>query len=369
MALYRFILTPLGKLYFGGEKSPFKEEYYLKTRLFPQQTGLLGFLRHQILIRSGEIEKRNKTRWKELIGEESFNAQPSQTFGIIQRLSPLSIYFKAQKKELFFYRNPNELQPLQISEGITVDYGEGQSPRNDIIHFHTTNGTHYSPKNEAHFRETLSDFNGTTTTIQTNDVPLKKSNAVFQKSVKVGITKNYAGDPQQESFFKIEYFQMNTGYAYSFLAEIDDCPEINQWQGTSFVQLGGDTSNFRLDVEPIGINDWYDNSTNNGNVFILLSDAMAVNSVYEHCSSVIADTLTFRNLKTAVKDQHFTKRPVRKWYDKNKSFDAYEGRILLKRGSILIADQNKENLLEQALDYPAFYKIGYNYFKRFNQLP
>ena len=69
---YRFILTPLDKIFFGGEKSPFKEEYFQYSRQLPQQTSILGFLRYEILKRTNAINDPSKKDWHNFIGEAIF---------------------------------------------------------------------------------------------------------------------------------------------------------------------------------------------------------------------------------------------------------------------------------------------------------
>ena len=65
-------LTPHDKFFFGGEKNFGQKEkkdddtsitnYFVKSNYFPQQTGVLGFVRHQLLLQCNDekIFKDNK---------------------------------------------------------------------------------------------------------------------------------------------------------------------------------------------------------------------------------------------------------------------------------------------------------------------
>ena len=112
-------LTPHDKFFFGGEKSFGQKEddkkqntnYFVKSNYFPQQTGVLGFVRHQLLLQcnNDKIFKDNriqdKSKADQLIGKQSFRINEAFEFGAIQCISPVFIcknksnyYFPANKE-------------------------------------------------------------------------------------------------------------------------------------------------------------------------------------------------------------------------------------------------------------------------------
>ncbi len=102
--ILKISLRPLDKFFFGGEGS-FREDdkddsrrstYLLHSRYFPQQTGVLGLVRNQLLLQSGLLEsnasrmsKGNRHKAKMLIGPQNFVKEKTDDFGVIQRISPV----------------------------------------------------------------------------------------------------------------------------------------------------------------------------------------------------------------------------------------------------------------------------------------
>jgi hypothetical protein len=357
--IYRFILTPLDRIFFGGEKTPFEQdEYFLHSRYFPQQTGLLGMVRYFILQKSGLLNG-NKVKWDALIGPASFSGDPNQGFGLIERLSPLSI-FSQDEKDWYFMRDTRNLHLEDAPSHVRVALGETPGYRDNIGYLRG-----YNPKANSQLAEVLSDLQGHIIPVlaQTpvlNRTPSGQYPGVFFQDVKPGITKNYAGDPKEDGYFKLMYYKMAPGYSYSFKAQIKESPDGIPWEGSSFIRMGGDSSFYRLEVQKT--TNW-EVSTGQGTIFHLLSDAITSNSIYDLCKHWAADTLLFRNMKTTSQDTHYNKRPSWDGVRRGATFGA---RRLLRRGSILAALPGREEDLKKALKSPAFETIGYNHFIRTN---
>lgn len=361
---YRFILTPLDRVFFGGEKTPFEQnEYYLHSGYFPQQTGLLGLLRYFILQKSGLLGGPQSS-WAGYIGPESFSGQPRQQFGLVEGLSPLSIY-SPEGKDLYFQRSVRGLKAAEAPAGVQVSFGEEAGARQDLSYF-----SGYNPKSEEHLNEYLSGLQGDELPVFTKEeedpaTGLKRpkpGSGVFTKDVKPGITKNYAGETKEEGYFKLVYYRMARGYAYSFKARLQDSPDGIAWEGTSFIRMGGDASHYRLEVRRDG---GWENGAGSGSTFYLLSDAAVDNTIYGYCRLWAAGAISFRNLKTSTGDKSFDKRPS---WDGVRHGATYEGRRLLQRGSILVASPGQEEALAGALKNEVFEKIGYNHFIRTENL-
>ena len=118
MATYQFILTPLDKFYFGKERHPIRPSYYMESNPFPQQTGILGLVRHFLLLSTGKIS--DKEKWDDLIGDKSFNGTADQKFGKIINVYPAFIY-SDKKKVLFPVKELDKLF-YTINNGVKVSY-------------------------------------------------------------------------------------------------------------------------------------------------------------------------------------------------------------------------------------------------------
>jgi CRISPR type III-B/RAMP module-associated protein Cmr3 len=376
---YRFILTPLDKIFFGGEKSPFKEEYFQYSRQLPQQTTILGFLRYEILKRTSALNDPLKEKWSSLIGDNSFNST-SQNFGSIKKISPVSVYSTIQKSDLFLFRNPCQLRPVSLPS-VKINFGENDSQYLGFNYFEKKDNQgkiiRYDPKNHSHFGEVYTDFanyykladcNKDETVFENHglDIPCKNE-GVFYKDIRPGITKNYSGDPKDESYYKMHNWRMMPDYAYSFIAQFDDQFVFSQWKEPSIVRFGGDSSLFRLQV----VDGTWPDLQSEGNVLVLISDGYVNNSIYDFCNVIVSETIPFRNLKTSISDKVFTKRPVLKWHREpgGDGRNTDPAKVLLKRGSILVAKENKIKELEKEFENDAFKNIGYNYYKNLKEIP
>ena len=111
MTTYRIDLLPLGHFFFAQEliaELGNKSNYYQQSALFPQQTTLLGMLRHQLLLQHNLIplySGTNSQHAPDIIGNGSFlvaNPTGSNSFGHIKSISPC---FLSNSEELFLLRN------------------------------------------------------------------------------------------------------------------------------------------------------------------------------------------------------------------------------------------------------------------------
>lgn len=155
-------------------------------------------------------------------------------------------------------------------------------------------------------------------------------------------------------------------YAYSFKAIINPHKEKIDWEGSSIVTFGGESSKYLLEVK--SNETWSDVPTNIEDIIVLTSDACVSDNIYSSCHFAVSEGVNFRNLKTTNNDKNYTKRPVLKWYREpgRSGRNTEPAQVLMKKGSILFI-KDKDKFLK-AINYPAFQKIGYNYFKTFKNL-
>lgn len=350
---YRFTLKPLNRIFFGGEKSPFKEEYYQHSKMMPQQTTVLGLLRYEILRRAKVLS--DKSNWKALIGESSFDANTEeQDFGLIKRLSPVSVF--NNKRDLFLIRDTCCFKRYKTS--IRCNWGENKEvSEGEYYYFSKKSGDKdqlFDSKDYSQFGEIFTDL---TTDFKISCMCEKNADSlspdlksgIFYQKENVGITKNYQGISNDKAFYKIEYLYMAPDYAYSFFAELKEHENID-WKKSHIVHFGGDSCLFLMEAKE----ETFPVYQQEGNGMVLLSDSYVSDEIYQHCETAISNTILFRNLQTKNTDNSYHKRTILSNPDRAK--------VLLKKGSILMLKKGKRKDVEKLFKLPQFQKIGYNVY-------
>ncbi|MDZ4751169.1 MAG: type III-B CRISPR module-associated Cmr3 family protein [Flavobacteriales bacterium] len=371
----RFILKPLDTIFFGDEKSFFKQAYHQHSRMLPQQTGVLGFLRYEAL-RRADLLGKNHALWTSLIGSKSFDGS-SQSFGVIKSISALSIY--TDTVDLFPLRNSCELPEKPVA--VTTNFGDGSAQWQSLALFEDAASNRYDPKKTEHFALCFSDYLGNTFDAECKgadhhieahgfDKPDWTKSGIFWKDARPGITKSYAGIPNDAGFFHTEFWRMNPEFAFSFVAKIEESDKLKfyAWEEPAVVRFGGDRSLYKMSIDLH--NSSRPATKRTGNVFVLLSDALVSNSIYDHCTSAVSETQHFRSVRTESKaGEKWNKRPT-EWKGSKQGI-ASPAKTLIKHGSILIAkDDDAAIEIEEALKKEkAYCNIGYNQFQRLEKLP
>ena len=114
MNKYLVTLKPLTPFFFGGENTfgDGKINYFARSNYLPQQTTILGMIRHQLLIQNNLIGTDPETEnWESLIGAQSFQRNNDgfvSKFGAIQNISPVFLtngkdHFTTQSLDWAFY--------------------------------------------------------------------------------------------------------------------------------------------------------------------------------------------------------------------------------------------------------------------------
>jgi CRISPR-associated protein Cmr3 len=376
---YLIKLTPLDTFFFGGE-STFGEglaaNYLAKSNLFPQQTALLGVLRHQLLIQHNCINGSDADKIA-LIGAKSFSteAESVNTYGKIACISPV---FMTNEGNNYFVRSREFVTigdgnvatltlKMEVSNCKTSLNGKERTSKSDAPWFETDEKDKYgknkvfSPKNP--FAEQL---------VSKDKKPIEIDD-VFKKSEKVGITKYKDGRPQTGGlgeadnglgFYKQTSYRLQRGWSFAFFAILNDETSLV----SSLVQFGGENRPFRMEVEPLDtaadlsdFEDLYQDAKKPSCAFdriVLLSDAYLPSSVYDDCVFANTDIVNFRNIKTTVAVKNYASMGTEAG---DKPYKATEKRNLLSRGSVLYT--KNATVIEELLKKSPFHIIGYNYYK------
>jgi len=350
----KITLRPLDKFFFGGENFFDADDgvfYFQKSRDFPQQTTLLGLMRHQILLQNGLMDSKGKIdptknadTW---IGKQSFDVNVSN-FGKIKRLSPT-----------FITKNGVELQPNwgAKQKNKSVDdfnfgntfkasfHGEVEQDITLISNYTEKQGIEYGFKNSEgktfNYGEVYCDK-------EAPQIGIDK-----QSRTKKGPNGETMSDDDAKGFYKFKYCRLNKDFAFAFYIEIDEGVKLND----TIITMGKERCAFGMKVEdgnpPFTMPQRP--SLQAGSKIVLLSDTYVNSEIYDHCDLIISDTISFKNMKTNTSTANYADKPS--WSDRLN---------LLKRGTVLqLSKSANPKKVQTLLDQAHFQKIGYNYYTNY----
>ncbi len=380
---FQIRLTPCGTFFFGGERSlsgTGNDNYYVKSRHFPQQTSVLGLLRMQLLASAGLLAEPHtgkkipdENAAQALIGNTGFQAGNTNSFGAIEGISPIML---AQGDALFapmlFSANMNFAQKMNGRFVSALD--EKHVKANNYLPSFQIDGTDFDPKKEP--PEKLFGTHG--------NAPVQFSD-VFEERVSVGITKNkkhfpflYSNDKikpseeaEMEGFFKQVSYRLKKGWSFVFVAwlEQEAGAKLSEFSKSNpVVWFGGERSAFNCQVDKMEIvldlAPGFPGSDNEMIKVVLLSDAWAdPGSIYQHCLFAHTKAQEFRHLISSVsKTENYYQRG--KNAADNTSLGRSDKHHLFQRGSVFHCESKAQaDALSSLLSSPQdFRRIGYNAF-------
>lgn len=379
---YKVTLTPLNRFYFGGETSFLIEgeefdnsnsSYIIASACFPQQTSLLGMLRFLILSNNSDIfangKISDKAKAEERIGKRSFAIGGDQDFGKIERLSPCFLQIMTKKGDQsvssLFYPAPADI-------AFSIDFIEAQ--RKIILdtvvgNFLFVNGSKVGKMPVI----TGYDAKKGVTRRYVGESGVLKEADIFKEDVRIGIRRNNkTGKTEENAFYKQIFYRFadhinGEKVEVSFTFEVV-LKEENVIPPEAIVELGGDSSKFRLKAELIGEAEdgqefamnlpplyWGNNKCSCFSKVVLLSDAYMERP---DCLFDISETKPFRFLKTDVNiTEHYNA------FGKSKAFPSKSGKCnLYQNGSVFyFNNKNQQDDFERKIKAcPEFARIGYN---------
>jgi len=360
---YLIKFKPLGAFYFGGEQtfgSDAEANYFVKSNYFPQQTGILGLLRYELLLQNGLLNvgksKKLSPDAKDLIGETSFHLNGSNTlidFKAIKALSPLFI-LNGDNQNLL-------AAPFDVRfDNVYETYTLSQLPESKTnLKIQAVGLTYIKNEKIRHF----SEKDGIKHQFINENKDLFQLHDIFIENQKIGIHK--AG--VDESFYKQTKLLMKEEFAFACYVTLDVPPDKNFGSNTIF--MGGDKSAFEMIVEEVpkmkapSFNELVFNTSNDIKKLILTSHAYVNKSIYEHCVFAITEQQSFRFLQTTVAD---TDAYYNLSKDKSKKSAPFKSEQfnLLKAGSVFYyKDKQLQGLKNELNKHPQFKQIGYNYYQ------
>jgi CRISPR-associated protein Cmr3 len=387
---YKIDLKPMDVFFFGGEQHFGEGEeanYFVRSNYFPQQSGVLGMLRHQLLIQNDCIPVKGKEALAaKLIGDESYNILGSSiTFGAIKNISP--IFLSTEKGLLFpeafeYYidkkKKPNILSQIEVK--VNEKIGEM------MIYPHVTKssvitaGKDYLGKYEIkeilvskkgeHFNYLFKKEFEKKGTLPENGLFIETGNPGIQKSV-----RKQKGAKDQ-GYYKQYSFSFTDNTYFTFFAEIDR--EVVKNFESGRIMLGGEKSAFHMVVEEysrkespfredsgfyIGL---YERPHTSLNKIVCISDCITSDKLAEYVAFMSNTMIDFRNSRSKVAQTSNYTRMDKRYESKQSQYDSPVRSIkyqLLKRGTVLWVDDNHLNDVLSLLKKDQHRAIGYNYFK------
>jgi CRISPR-associated protein Cmr3 len=325
MANYKIKLTPVDYFFFGGEKHSINKKtgepesnYYVESNPYPQQTTLLGLIRYYLLLKNNDIFNGNKITDKgkasEFIGDCSFDYnQKTKKYGKIISLSGL--YFCNGENNYFF-------APLDIDFTI----------KNFLLF---KEDKIYNAKD--HYDEICQQ-------IFNENGEIIKLSEIVKDSPRVGNEKSEKGESKEDKFYKQNFKSLSSGWGFCVDAEIEDGAGVPE-NDSLFVPFGGEKSFFKMEVsrlEPAKFK-MPDNLKKNLASIICMSDCMVDSSILNHSKIAVTRYVSFRNLKSSVKDTEKYSGLSDKDSTQLNRGSRYN---LLMRGSVLYFEDNEK--LEKA---------------------
>ncbi len=374
MTKYAVILKPLSSYVFGterqfGEKRN-NENYIVDSLKKPQQTTVLGCIRKEIIKQHNILTFRpdwnysenEKKLIREKIGKESFDMsrKAPQSFGIIQKISPIFLYktdkdidedFKMtqenQMSKKLYMKMPkdhnlieqdkieNKYVPFEKSQKINSNLGE-------IRYF-----TNYDAK-----KGLSSDY------ISFDAKDIIKSYELFTVDKSIGINVNQ----EEDALFKMMKVRLNKHFSFIFTVQIEDKKNESFKLQDSVITMGAEKSSFQMLVKEFD-KDLIDlinkeEFIKEKNKMIFVSDTF-VKNINNYCECAATQVKDFRNSKTDLEGRN----ELRKKYNRNNiKFKAIDN------GSVVYIKENKkQELIDKINEHQNAQKIGYNQYIKWEE--
>lgn len=354
---YLVELTPLGNYYFGSENTfsttdkaeteKTSVNYLVRSRMFPQQSTLLGLLRYIILIKNNALQSDAPTR-EAFIGNKSFQGiehEAPKTWGKILNISPLFITNNHKKylvagQDYQFYKREEQITPIQLKPKKIENASSSYTEKNGFfIH------QDYDPKQHAAINWKNAN----------DDTDILKPDDIFKESFQVGISKSFTGQTEDNAFYKQYFYRLKNGF--SFATYLTMRQPFHQTKEPFLVSFGADQSLFRVTFSEEENEIFLPQQPHQGKCKItLLSDAYCHPSILEHCYLSLTSSVDFRYIKTDVNTKRF-------YNISNPQTDAQKSAKLnlLERGSILYTEK-AQKITEELDGYIAYRNAGFNFY-------
>ena len=338
MANYQLKLTPVDSFFFGGEKhnEDLATNYFVESNLYPQQTTLLGLIRYYLLLKNPSVFNGKKItdhdKAATIIGAASFDFDAdSNEFGKIKSISPL--YFVNDENVAYFFAPFDK----EFKMGEAYQLLRDEKVYNTKDHYHLV-----APY--------LSSANG----------DFKELSEIIFTDNQVGNEKAEKGETRDNKFYKQSSKRMTKGWSFCFDAELEEGSGVYN-KDEVYIPFGGEKSFFKLEFTAKEKSNFIlsEKYVRKVPFAFCFSDCFIDNPIFDGCSFAVNKYVSFRNLKSKVKE---TLK-----YNRLSASDGTQmlrsNRFnLLQRGSVLYFPNN-ENLIKfkKQIEAVTGYSIGFNH--------
>lgn len=384
-------LTPTDYYFFGGEEtfddsSGTIRNYLVRSNPLPQQTALVGLLRH-ILLNNGRD-----------IGDYSFRAEwPTNDFGDLQTISP--IFLQKGEGDTRRFLLPATKLWLKNGQEITVAFqhaaGKGFTgndlenvPTLEFFDSEKNKNVSYTAKERPGAYWTFLD-DGTNVPAEfewenNNPKTGRHNGGIFQSSLHIGIDKlsrmkprsdaEKQSKPDDEAFYKQGFFCLAEDYRFAVVAEFDLAKDENPADFARMfnttMSFGGENRSFIIRAEA-----WTDAlrqkfeqqkafPAHTDQRIVLTSDAFVDDpqQLLACCRFTAIGTKPFRNIRVNRTD--YSARTFANLHRKKNPGLLH----LFERGSVFFPKDGSAQKIIDLLTAPQhFREIGYNHFYTQNQ--
>lgn len=335
-------IEPIGYYFFGGERTFTTNEkdkyndivtnYFAESNKYPQQTALLGLLRHTLLTLYNRLNASFEDKTT-LIGNNSFTPGYDGSYGLIESISPLVIYQKENEPGRYLYVKGIDNQAYYNHE-----FGFSNVPVLSFMNKHATE----TPVLEGY------NYKNDLDTVWTDGIELVAENDIFKKPlIKVGVKINSTDD----GFYKQTFQALQKHHSFGCWVTFKEALDDTKLQ-TILMPFGADQSTAKITFHSRIDNVFEQLNTGIRTVtkIVALSDAWIDQDSFNQINFGITNFTDFRFIKS-VQSNYYNK------VSENKS-TRYG---LLTRGSVLYCNSFLTELENSSLK-----RIGYNYFKHFS---
>ncbi|MFN8243889.1 MAG: type III-B CRISPR module-associated Cmr3 family protein [Ferruginibacter sp.] len=353
----QIILQPLD-YYFFGTNETFNfgakgiKNFTVKSNPFPQQTALLGVLRHALYTMGLPI------------GNSFDPEKEDQNFGLIEKISPL--YLLNEENKVLFRAAWPSIKEEGSKVSTALDFAAtGQAA---IYNGCKSPGTFLSEKFDPKL-----EMEDTWMNLSKNG-ELVTGNDIFAEEQHIGIDKQktISNRTDEGAFYRQQYYRLKKT-AFAFEVTLND--EVDEKKLPSLLPFGGEKRMFSIRYNTGSFASWAFIAEQLNSLFRARLNNLGQDAVFLATDCYIADinqlesllqfaavkAKPFRNIITPSSVKNFSRLT-----DNDKIGDQlYKPQLttyLLQQGGLLFPQPGKLAEVEKLLNQAAFQRIGYNYF-------
>jgi len=361
------MIKPIEHYFFGTEnrRSDDTQNYFLYSLPYPQQTTLIGAMRHLVLL------AYHKANPDEVLLDEKGNIFDRILAGKLIGDTGFRMGIESNFKKI------NSISELMLFDGNSVLLPAEQrkdSESNPSV-FDEIEGTTFFNGSQVEFIPRLEGYDPKEPEISgwvSPDGKFFANGDLFKSIIRPGNKKNNAGDDDDDAFYKQKFYQL-ANRELCFVVQIDVEDDIQKCLiGNHIMTLGGERSKFTVKIEPSSIESKTQVPSVSGkkNYYspnqqflkvVLTSDAYFKNNPYNDSLFAVTTTKPFRFLKSSVTKtvNHYNRGKSKAGLLESGLFN------LIERGSTFYFKNEKQLQnwkTSSGIDSKDFNNIGYNQF-------